>query len=134
MTFYTCIQNFAKNCKVCWKIQSNMTFDNFWNLNIVTQPFEWCKHFYHLSHMFYSGFLFVFLIWIHSMQGWRANMSHGVTRKIRPQILVKLCFREMCDSKLSGVYSDVSRVFLDWYKYRTHTEGYIFKVCASKCS
>ena len=30
--------------------------------------------------------------------------SHPMKLKQRPQILAKLCFRELCDSKLSGLH------------------------------
>ena len=48
--------------------------------------------------------------------------SHSTKLERRPQILVKLSFRELCGSKLSGLHPFDNMVIIHWVKNLSKTE------------
>ena len=48
--------------------------------------------------------------------------SHSTKFEQRPQIFIKLTFRELCNSKLSGLHPLDNMTLIHWVKNRSKTE------------
>ena len=54
--------------------------------------------------------------------------SHSTKLERRPQIFVKLSFRELCGSELSGLHTSDNMAIIHWVKNRLKTEKYAVSV------
>ena len=51
----------------------------------------------------------------------------------RPQVFVKLSFRELCDSKLSGLHPFDNITLINWVKNRSETEMVVCEFIRHQC-